>query len=80
MVDLGSALAAAGRQGDAATMLGEAAGMLDSQPDPYNQARARAALGRALDGLGLASEGSRHLETALAIFAELRGTASQASG
>lgn len=47
MVDLGTALTAAGREAEAVPVLHEAAQMLDGHPDPYNQARARAALGRA---------------------------------
>jgi tetratricopeptide (TPR) repeat protein len=47
MVDLGNALTAAGREGEAIPLLQEAARLLDGHPDPYNQARAMAALGRA---------------------------------
>jgi tetratricopeptide (TPR) repeat protein len=47
MVDLGNALAAAGREAEAVPVLQEAARLLDGHPDPYNQARALAALGRA---------------------------------
>jgi tetratricopeptide (TPR) repeat protein len=45
-IDLGAVLSAAGQDGEAARMLREAIRVLG--PDPYNLARARAALGRAL--------------------------------
>ena len=48
MVDLGTALTAAGQDHEAWTILREAAELLAGQPDPYNLARAKAALGRAL--------------------------------
>jgi tetratricopeptide (TPR) repeat protein len=48
MVDLGTALTAAGQDHQAGTILREAVELLAGQPDPYNLARARAALGRAL--------------------------------
>jgi tetratricopeptide (TPR) repeat protein len=48
MIDLGTALTAAGQDHQAGTILRQAAQLLAGQPDPYNQARARAALGRAL--------------------------------
>ena len=48
MVDLGTALTAAGQDHEAGTILREAAELLAGQPDPYNLARAKAALGRAL--------------------------------
>jgi len=47
MIDLGNALSAAGREAEAVPLLQEAARLLDGHPDPYNQARALAALGRA---------------------------------
>jgi tetratricopeptide (TPR) repeat protein len=47
MIDLGNALAAVGREAEAVPVLQEAARLLDGHPDPYNQARALAALGRA---------------------------------
>jgi tetratricopeptide (TPR) repeat protein len=47
MIDLGNALSAAGREAEAVPVLQEAVRLLDSHPDPYNQARALAALGRA---------------------------------
>ena len=47
MIDLGSALSAAGREAEAVPVLQEAVRLLDGHPDPYNQARALAALGRA---------------------------------
>ena len=43
-----AALTAAGQEHEAGTILGEAVELLAGQPDPYNLARARAALGRAL--------------------------------
>jgi tetratricopeptide (TPR) repeat protein len=48
LVDLGNALTAAGHADEAITALREAARLLEGEPDPYNQARAQAALGRAL--------------------------------
>jgi tetratricopeptide (TPR) repeat protein len=48
MIDLGTALTAAGDDQEAVTVLRDAARQLDGQPDPYNQARALAAFGRAL--------------------------------
>ena len=48
MVDLGTALTAAGQDHEAGTILREAVELLAGQPDPYNLARAKAALGRAL--------------------------------
>lgn len=47
MIDLGNALSAAGREAEAVPVLQEAVRLLDGHPDPYNQARALAALGRA---------------------------------
>jgi tetratricopeptide (TPR) repeat protein len=47
MTDLGNALSAAGREAEAVPVLQEAVRLLDGHPDPYNQARALAALGRA---------------------------------
>lgn len=47
MIDLGNALAASAREDEAGPVLQEAARLLDGHPDPYNQARALAALGRA---------------------------------
>jgi tetratricopeptide (TPR) repeat protein len=47
MIDLGNALSAAGREAGAVPVLQEAVRLLDGHPDPYNQARALAALGRA---------------------------------
>ena len=40
MIDLGTALTGAGRDGEAVTILHEAAQLLSGQPDPYNIARA----------------------------------------
>jgi tetratricopeptide (TPR) repeat protein len=48
LVDLGNALTAAGQNEEAAAVLREAVRLLDGEPDPYNQARAKASLGRAL--------------------------------
>lgn len=47
MIDLGSALTASALDDEAVPVLHEAARLLDSHLDPYNQARALAALGRA---------------------------------
>lgn len=47
MIDLGNTLAAAGREAEAVPVLQEAVRLLDGHPDPYNQARALAALGHA---------------------------------
>jgi tetratricopeptide (TPR) repeat protein len=47
MIDLGKALTAATREDEAVPVLQEASRLLDGHPDPYNQARALAALGRA---------------------------------
>jgi tetratricopeptide (TPR) repeat protein len=47
MIDLGKALTAAAREDEAVPVLQEASRLLDGHPDPYNQARALAALGRA---------------------------------
>lgn len=47
MIDLGNALTADAREDEAVPILHEAARLLDGHPDPYNRARALAALGRA---------------------------------
>jgi tetratricopeptide (TPR) repeat protein len=75
-IDLGRALAAAGRAGEASGLLSEAIRVLDDGADPYNLARARAALGCAL--LSRPALARALLDSALAVMEQLGAQPEQA--
>jgi tetratricopeptide (TPR) repeat protein len=75
-IDLGQALTAAGRTGEAAGLLREAVRVLGGGPDLYNLARARAALGCALPSRPALA--ACLLGSALAVMEELGALPAQA--
>ncbi len=71
LIDIGAALTGDGRAGEAIDHLARARDLLAGVPDPYNEARALAAIGRAQGILGERSEAAATLDLALRSMRDL---------